>query len=147
MDVIKEICDQVAVIEGGKVKETGKVLDIFSSPKADITKQFVAQSSGIEKVYELIAEDAPVVALAEDEILIRLTYSDKTASEALIYQLTKQFDLKTNIIFGDMNLIQGIAIGTLVINCCGKQGDRDAALKYIKQQGVQVEVLKTCSNY
>ena len=147
MDVIKEICDQVAVIEGGKVKETGKVIDIFSNPKADITKQFVAQSSGIEKIYELIEEDADVVALADDEILIRLTYSDQTASEALIYELTKQFDLKTNIIFGDMNLIQGVAIGTLVVNCCGKQGDRDAALKYIKAQGVQVEVLKQCQNY
>jgi len=146
MDVIKEICDKVAVIEGGKVKETGKVLEIFANPTADITKQFVAQSSGIEKVYELIEEDADVVALAEDEMLIRLTYSDQNASEALIYQLTKRFDLKTNIIFGDMNLIQGVAIGTLVINCCGKQGDRDAALKYIKAQGVQVEVLKSCSN-
>ena len=147
MDVIKEICDKVAVIEGGKVKETGKVLDIFANPTADITKQFVAQSSGIEKIYELIEEDADVVALAEDEILIRLTYSDETASVALIYELTKQFDLKTNIIFGDMNLIQGVAIGTLVVNCCGKQGDRDAAIKYIKKQGVKVEVLKTCSNY
>jgi len=144
MDVIKEICDKVAVIEGGMVKETGKVLDIFSNPTADITKQFVAQSSGIEKVYELIEECADVVALAEDEILIRLTYSDQTANDALIYELTKQFDIKTNIIFGDINLIQGVAIGTLVVNCCGKHGDRAAALKYIKAQGVKVEVLKTC---
>lgn len=144
MDVIKEICDRVAVIEGGKVKEEGHVLDIFSNPKSDVTKQFVAQSSGIEKVYELIEQEAPIVALNEDEMLLRLTYSGEAASVALIYQLTKQFDLKTNIIFGDIGIIGGVAIGTLVVSCCGKQGNREDAIGYIKEQGVKVEVMKSC---
>jgi len=144
MDVIKEICDQVAVIEGGKVRETGPVIDIFSRPKSDVTKQFVAQSSGIEKIYELINENAPIVAINEDEMLLKLTYSGKTASEALIYELIRKFDLKTNIIFGDMSIINTTSIGTLVITCCGKQGNREEALKYIKKQGVKVEVLKSC---
>jgi D-methionine transport system ATP-binding protein len=144
MDVIKEICDRVAVIEGGKVKEEGNVLDLFSNPKSDVTKQFVAQSSGIEKIYELIEQDAPIVALDGDEVLIRLTYSDGTAKDALIYQLTKEFDLKMNIIFGDIGIIQGVAIGTLVVSCCGKQGNRKEAIKYIKAQGVKVEVMKSC---
>ena len=144
MDVIKEICDRVAVIEGGNVKEEGSVLDLFSNPKSDVTKQFVAQSSGIEKVYELIEQGAQVVALDEDEILLRLTYSDQAAKEALIYQLTKEFDLKTNIIFGDIGIIGGVAIGTLVVKCCGKQGSREEAIEYIKAQGVKVEVMKSC---
>ncbi|MCL2559810.1 MAG: ATP-binding cassette domain-containing protein [Turicibacter sp.] len=144
MDVIKEICDRVAVIEGGRVKEEGNVLEIFSNPKSDVTKQFVAQSSGINKVYELIEQDAPIVALDEDEMLIRLTYSGGTAKDALIYELTKKFDLRTNIIFGDIGIIQGTAIGTLVVSCCGKQGDREAALNYIQSQGVKVEVMKSC---
>jgi len=144
MDVIKEICDRVAVIEGGIVKEEGKVLDLFSHPKSEVTKQFVAQSSGIHKVYELIEQNAPVVALDKDEILLRLTYADGTAKEALIYQLTKKFDLKTNIIFGDIGIIGGVAIGTLVVSCCGKQGSREEAIKYITEQGVKVEVMKSC---
>jgi len=144
MEVIKEICDRVAVVEGGKVKEVGTVLDVFSHPKSDVTKQFVAQSSGIEKIYELIEQDAPIVKLDEDEMLLKLTYSDETAGQALIYELIKRFDLKTNIIFGDMGIIGGIAIGTLVVSCCGKQGAREEALKYINAQGVKVEVLKSC---
>jgi len=144
MDVIKEICDRVAVIEGGRVKEEGKVLDLFSNPKSDVTKQFVAQSSGIEKVYELIEQNAPIVSLDEDEILLRLTYPGEATNDALIYQLTKEFDLKTNIIFGDIGIIKGIAIGTLVVSCCGKQGNREEAIEYIKAQGVKVEVMKTC---
>jgi len=144
MEVIKEICDRVAVVEGGKVREVGSVIDIFSHPKSDVTKQFVAQSSGVEKIYDLIEQDAPIVALAEDEMLIKLTYSDETAGNALIYELVKKFDLKTNIIFGNMGLIGGAAIGTLVVSCCGKQGNREDALKYIKKQGVKVEVLKSC---
>lgn len=144
MEVIKEVCDRVAVIEGGKVKESGNVLEVFSHPKSDITKQFVAQASGIEKIYELIEQDAPIVALEKDEVLLRLTYADETAKNALIYELTKKFDLKTNIIFGDMRIIQGVAIGTLAVICCGKQGNRDEAMQYIKDQGVKLEVLKSC---
>ena len=144
MEVIKEICDRVAVIEGGKVKEEGNVLDIFSNPKSDVTKQFVAQSSGIEKVYELIKQDASIVALNENEVLLRLTYSDGTAKDALVYQLTKEFDLKTNIIFGDIGIIKDVAIGVLVVNCHGNQKNREEAIKYIEAQGVKVEVMKSC---
>jgi len=144
MEVIKEICDKVAVIEGGKVREKGTVLELFSNPKSDVTKQFVAQSSGIEKVYELIEENADIMALKDDEMILKLTYNDSTAKEAMIYQLTKKFDLKTNIIFGDMNLIQGVGIGTLVVKCCGIQGNREEAIRYIKEKGIQVEVMKSC---
>jgi len=144
MDVVKEICDRVAVIEGGKIKEQGDVVDIFSNPQSDVAKQFVAQSSGIEKIYELIEQDAAIVSLEEDEVLLRLTYCEETAKDALIYQLTKRFDLKTSIIFGDIGIVQGVAIGNLVVNCCGKQGNRQEAIDYIKAQGVKVEVLKSC---
>jgi len=144
MDVIKEICDRVAVIEDGMVKEEGKVLDIFSNPQSEVTKQFVAQSSGINKVYELIEQDAQIVELDEDEVLLRMTYSEGTAKDALIYQLTKEFDLKTNIIFGDIGIIGGTTLGTLVIKCCGKQGNRTEGINYIKAQGVKVEVMKPC---
>jgi len=144
MDVVKEICDRVAVIEGGEIEEQGNVVDIFSNPQSEIAKQFVAQSSGIEKIYELIEQDAPIVSLNKDEVLLRLTYSDGTAKEPLIYHLTKEFDLKASIIFGDIGIVQGVAIGTLVINCCGKQGNREEAINYIKAQGVKVEVLKSC---
>ena len=144
MDVIKEICDRVAVIEGGKVKEIGSVLDIFSNPQSDVTKQFVAQSSGTHKVYELIEEKSQIVALDQNEVLLKLTYSGSTAKEALIYQLTKDFDLKTNIIFGNIGIIKGVALGTLVVSCCGRQGNRKEAIEYIKAQGVKVEVMKSC---
>jgi len=144
MDVIKEICDCVAVIEGGNVIEEGKVLDLFSNPKSNITKQFFAQSSGIHKIYELIEQDAQIMVLNEEETLLKLTYAEGTANDALIYQLTKKFDLKTNIIFGNIGIIGGTTVGTLIVNCCGTQASRMAGIEYIKAQGVGVEVMKTC---
>ncbi|MCL1990070.1 MAG: ATP-binding cassette domain-containing protein [Defluviitaleaceae bacterium] len=144
MDVIKEICDRVAVIEGGQLKEEGKVLDIFSHPKSDITKQFVSQSSGIGKIYELIEQDAPIVALEADEMLLKLTYAGGKVKDALIYHIMKEFDVKTSIIFGNVAIIQHFNIGTLVISCCGKQKNLAEAIAYMREQGVQVEVMKSC---
>lgn len=43
MEVIKEICDRVIVMEDGEIKEQGDIVEIFSRPKADITKNFFLQ--------------------------------------------------------------------------------------------------------
>jgi D-methionine transport system ATP-binding protein len=144
MEVIKEICDKVAVIEGGRVKETGPVLEIFSKPKADITKQFVAQSSGIEKVYDLITENAPIIRVKSDEILLKLTYAGGTATQPIIHTLSTAFDVRPNIIFGNIGVIGTQAIGKLVLGLQGQPEKREIAIKYIKSLGVDVEVLETC---
>ena len=144
MDVVKEICDRVAIIEGGQIKEQGDVLDIFSNPVSDIAKQFVAGSSGIRKIYELIEQGAPIVDIDEDESLLRLTYAGKTASEPLIYELSSLFDVRTNIIFGDIGIIKSVAIGNLVINCKGDAGKIEKAIRHIEAQDVKVEVMRSC---
>ena len=41
MEVIKEICNRVAVMENGRVIEFGNVFDIFAHPKTDTTRNFV----------------------------------------------------------------------------------------------------------
>ena len=61
MAVIKEICNRVAVMELGKVVETGNILDIFSHPKAQMTMDFINSTNPITKIYELIDNGAEIV--------------------------------------------------------------------------------------
>ncbi len=63
MAVVKEICHRVAVMEHGKVVESGEVFNIFANPREDITKNFIHTTSNLRKIEELIAEDSPVVKL------------------------------------------------------------------------------------
>ena len=142
MEVVKDICDKVAVIEGGRLKEIGDVVDIFSNPQADITKQFVARTSGVDKIYDLINQHASIVDVKADEVLIRLVYANNTADNPLIYDLANKYNVKTNIIFGDVGLVKNDVIGNLVIKCSGTKENITQAIEYIKAHQVQVEILK-----
>ena len=54
MQVIKDICDRVAVMKDGRVVETGTVFDIFANPKEQITREFVENTSNMSRIYELV---------------------------------------------------------------------------------------------
>lgn len=67
INVVKDICDKVAVMEHGKVVETGDVFDIFANPKDEVTKRFIHSTTNLQKIEELISENSNVVQLKKGE--------------------------------------------------------------------------------
>ena len=131
MEVIKEICDKVAVMENGRIVERGEVFDIFANPKSEVTKRFIRSTSTLTKVEELIEEDSPVVRLA------------KNVSEPIISAISRLYEITINIIFASVEIVQDAPIGGTVAIISGKKDVVERALGHIKAQGVGVEVLKT----
>lgn len=144
MAVIKEICSRVAVMEEGRIKEIGNVVDIFAHPKAEITRNFIATTSNLTKISDLLKENAKVVQLNPGEQLLMLTYSPHNTNEPLISAISRKFDIDANIIFGNVEVLQHQSLGSLVVKLSGEQSHIEEAITYIKDTGVQVEVLKTC---
>ena len=56
MAVIKEICDRVAVMENGHVVEEGNIVDIFTNPHAEVTRNFIASTSNLSQIYEMVEQ-------------------------------------------------------------------------------------------
>lgn len=77
INVVKDICDKVAVMEHGKVVETGDVFDIFANPQDEVTKRFIHSTTNLQKIEELISENSNVVQLKKGEKIIRLSYLQK----------------------------------------------------------------------
>ena len=142
MEVIKEICDKVAVMENGRIVEQGDVFTIFATPKDEVTKRFIRSTSNLSKVEELIAENSPVVQLAKDEKLIRFTYITKNVSEPLISAISRLYEVTINIIFAEIEIVQDAPIGGTVAIVSGDDAVIERALKHIKALDVGVEVLK-----
>ena len=142
MAVIKEVCHKVAVMEGGKIKEMGDVYTVFASPKSDVAREFVASTNSLHQVYELVETNSPLLNLAEDEQLIKLTYVEDSAKENVLQEAAVQFDVKTNIFFGNIEIIQNRPLGSLVVIIKGIPGNRQGAIAYLQQCGVSVEVIK-----
>lgn len=142
MAVVKDICDRVAIMEKGVVVETGDTVEVFSHPKQEMTKNFIETASNIRKIYALIEEDHELTRLEEGDKMLLLTYSGSNAGEPLISYLSKQYEVKANIIYGNIDYLKGRPLGRLVVTLSGQPERIKAAMEYIDSLGVQAEVIK-----
>lgn len=141
MQVIKDICDRVAVMKDGEVVEYGDVFDIFASPKHQTTKEFVESTSNLSRIYDLLEKKSNIVNLNPGEAILRLRYLERNVSEALVSQLSRKYNLDINIIFGNIELIGENPIGGLVSIVHGSASDIDGAIQYLRDKNVGVEVI------
>ncbi|WP_405741820.1 methionine ABC transporter ATP-binding protein [Anaerovibrio slackiae] len=147
MQVIKDICDKVAVIDKGVIAEKGNVLDVFTNPQQPITKEFISV---------LLSNDLPV-GFREREVhqeqfsgsilLIRITFIGESANEPVISRLIKNFDLNVGILFGSLDDIKGVPFGRLIISLDGRQLEIQEALEYVQKQNLKVEVIGYVSRH
>ena len=141
MQVIKDICDRVAVMKDGEVVEYGEVFDLFANPREQITKEFVDGTSNLSRIQDLLEEKSNMVNLKSGEAILRFRYLERNVSEALVSQLSRKFQLDINIIFGNIELIGENPIGGLVSIVQGEKENIDKAIRYLKEKNVGVEVI------
>ena len=142
MAVVKEICNRVAVMDHGRVIESGETFKIFSSPKEPLTRSFIATTSNLGKIDTLISEKDPIVSLNEGELIVRMSFTENSVSEPLISEISRLFDLRLNIIFADVEIVGDSPLGGTVAIINGEREKITDAVKYLIDRNVQVEVLK-----
>jgi len=139
MGIVKEICDRVAVMEEGKIVEEGDVFSVFSTPKQNITKEFINTTSNLSRIYDLVAEKSQLIRLKKDELLIKLMYKERDVSEALISKASRRFDVEFNILFADVEIIKDAPLGGTVSILSGEK--KEAALNFLREKNIHVEVI------
>ncbi|MDR2772722.1 MAG: ATP-binding cassette domain-containing protein [Elusimicrobiota bacterium] len=142
MGVIKSICNEVAVMEGGEVIESGEVFHIFANPQHKLTKDFITTTSSLKKTYDLLEENSIVMQLKPGEVLAHFEYIGPSSIEALVSTLSIKFNIHLNIIFADLDIILDLPMGGLILIISGPAEAQAAAFEYISKKGVKVEVIK-----
>ncbi|MEG2732153.1 MAG: methionine ABC transporter ATP-binding protein, partial [Clostridium sp.] len=142
MAVVKDICDRVAIMEDGVVVETGETLRVFCHPAQAITKSFIDTASNIGKIHELIEADNILTRINPGDKMVLLTYSGDNAGEPLISYLSKAFDVRANVIYGNIDFLKGKPLGKLVVTLSGETANMERAMEYIYSLGVEVEVIR-----
>jgi D-methionine transport system ATP-binding protein len=135
MDAIESVCDYVAVMEHGKVIETGSTLDIFSQPQHPTTRTFIQT---------VLQQQLPVNILNNLEnqnhhSIYCLKFLGKSAQETVVQAVIKKFDLSLNILFANMTEIHGTVIGQMFIQLLGDPEVIQQAILFLENNGVQVE--------
>ncbi|MBM7541021.1 methionine ABC transporter ATP-binding protein [Amphibacillus cookii] len=136
MHVIQKICDQVAVMENGQVIEQGKVIDIYTQPKNKTTEKFVSS------IFPSDIPDTIIDDLEKQGPIINLTFVGHSADQPALSMLSKQFDIQSNILSGNIVQLKDQPFGKLTAHIQGDKVETDKALAYLQEQGVKVSEVK-----
>ncbi|WP_058486675.1 methionine ABC transporter ATP-binding protein [Defluviitalea phaphyphila] len=133
MEVIKQICNKVAVMENGEIVESGMVSKVFAHPKNEITKNFVKN----------IGHDIPEELFKElgFKKLVRLNFEGSGASNPILSKMIKKYDIDANILFGGIDHLQNNLVGNLIVELKGKEEEIEKAICFLKENEVECEVI------
>lgn len=126
MQVIEAICNRVAVMEEGRVIESGTVFDTFTNPQHATTKRFISATE----------QDLPSAHLLEKwsgSQLYRLIFKGDKASDPLLSQATRKHQVDVNIIYGTVKELQQRFFGNLIVSFEGEEQKIQAVLQELRQ--------------
>jgi D-methionine transport system ATP-binding protein len=141
MNVIREICDTVAVMENGQVVELGSVLEVFTMPKENITKEFVKTVINMEIPLEVKNRNVLLRNEGIDGQIIRISFIGQAAGHPYVSALVKAYGIDINILYANIEHIKAISFGMLIFEIIGPSVMREKSIAHLQEQGLQVEVL------
>ncbi len=134
LDVVKEICDRVVVMDKGKVVEEGDVYDVFTKPESDFTAGLLKKENKF-KIPQNIIDNVK-------GMIVRIDYYSENAEKALIGEVIEKFYVKVNILHGKIEFIKKRPLGVLYVSIEGSNDRVEKALKYIEENAGKTEVVK-----
>ncbi len=134
MDVIRRVCDQVAVMDAGVIVEQGSVADVFLHPQHPTTKRFVQEDEQVDE-----GEQRDDFAHVPGRI-VRLTFQGEATYAPLLGTVARETGVDYSILAGRIDRIKDIPYGQLTLAVTG--GDMEAAFARFTAADVHMEVLR-----
>lgn len=142
MQIVKDIANRVAVMQDGRLIEEGSVLEIFSHPKEELTQDFIKTATGIDEALVKIYQQGIVQNLPENSLLVQLKYSGASTDTAIVNDLYKFYQVSSNILYGNIEILDHTPVGEMVLILSGEPGNIHRALEAVTEAHVEVTILK-----
>jgi D-methionine transport system ATP-binding protein len=136
MQVIRTICDQVAVIEAGEIVEAGDVTDVFLHPQHAVTKSLVAENQALDLDALNHASRIP------GSLLLRLTYTGAATWQPILSRIAAQTRAQMAILQGTIARIKDTPYGQLLVELSGTGTETEAVFGLFRQMQVRYEVIE-----
>ncbi|MFE0776599.1 methionine ABC transporter ATP-binding protein [Streptomyces sp. NPDC058861] len=131
MDVVKTICDSAALMQHGRVVESGTVGELLATPGS-----------------QLAAELFPVggAPTGPDRTVVDVTFHGEAATRPVISQLSRTYNIDISILGAAMDTVGGRQIGRMRIELPGRYEENVVPVGFLREQGLQVEVVEEAEN-
>ena len=122
MSVVEDICDKVAILDGGEVVEEGDVSSVFSRPKSVAAKRLVFPDGGDE-----------VIPKDKNEYRIRVVFNRAPATKTpLIAKMAIEKNIEANILSASTKGIGNKAYGNMLLGISGGKKQAKEAIEYLQ---------------
>lgn len=140
MQVVKSICDKVAIINDGELIEQGDVAWFFANAQTELARRFIASTINLE-----IPEEYQQRLTAEQEPgalpLVRLGFTGETVDTPLISILSRELSVDVTILSADIEYAGGVKFGFMLAELDGAPEQTQAAITYLDEHKIQLELL------
>ncbi len=126
MSVVESICTHVAIIDDGRLAESGTVESVFSQPKTKAARKLIFRKSGADS--GLLGER-----------LIRIVFEGNASSEPIIADLVMECRVSVNIMYADTRDVGGKAFGQMVLQLPEDKLQQEKIIYYLQSRKLRVE--------
>ena len=134
MEVIREICDKVAVMSNGEIIESGRTHEIFLNPQTEVTKELISYVPAQEK------EEIEFIKKPGNKV-IKLMFLGSIAGDPILSKAVRKFDLDINVLGGSIDLLATMQVGHLIVELIGDLEKQNEAIEWFPSLDVGVEVV------
>jgi D-methionine transport system ATP-binding protein len=135
MEVVRDACRYVAVVDDGAVVEQGLVEDIFMHPGTRVTRDFLSKLT----MAPAVPDKSPIVRWSRSGGKFILRFNGSLTDEPVLSRLARKFDVEFNIRAGGVQCVADKEVGTLIVDLDGSESEVIHAIEYLGSQGIVVE--------
>ncbi len=126
MDVVKSVCDSAALMENGRIVESGTVTELLATPGSELAGA----------LFPLGGE-----ATGEDRTVVDVTFQGESATQPVISQLARTYNIDISILGAAIDTVGGLQVGRMRIELPGRYEDNVVPIGFLRERGLQIDVL------
>ncbi|GAA1990559.1 methionine ABC transporter ATP-binding protein [Kitasatospora viridis] len=130
MDVVKSVCDSAALMRDGRIVESGTLTDLLATGESELAR-------------ELFPLGAPGGSGYSDGTVLEITFQGDSSGQPFISQLARTYQIDINILGAAVETIGGRQVGRMRVQLPGTHQDNVVPIGYLREQGLQVDVVTT----
>ncbi|MDR6199368.1 D-methionine transport system ATP-binding protein [Microbacterium sp. SORGH_AS428] len=136
MEVIRDVCNRVAVMQEGRVVEQGSVYDVFAHPQHPTSRRFV--SSVLHHLPS--AETVRRIRTVHTGRLVQLHIENRESNDPFLSRISRAHDVDVNVVYGGVDELQARLFGSLTVELLGTDENVARALADLRDAAVITEL-------
>ena len=134
MNVVKEICHRMAIMQDGGIVEEGSVYELFAEPNEKLTQEFISN---------VVSFEVPEATLAQcTGTIVKVIFKGDIAGEGIIADTLQMYSVKGNFLHGAIEYLESKPLGIFIMELTGEMSDIHDAIQYIQERKAKVEVIR-----